>query len=401
MKLYRGKVIKIENDYAIVLSNTGIFHAIEIKGVMGVSQEIMYTDYDFFNIKKPKARFNYSKLALVASLILIICISYISLSPSNSEVYAIVSIDINPSIDLYVNKDLEVTKIKAHNLEGISIIEEGYINQPLDRVVSHIVSNAENKKYITNEKNSILVASSVVKTTDTVKSEKINKIVSKAIGDSLDKEINLYTMSVEKDDIRNWEKEDISIGMYQIVTKYNKDILKSKYSISELMKEYNKIKEKININEVTLNSTTSKDDDLRNEQTSKHNNAFSRISNNDNSNKYLYDLIMDTLKHIKKEISERSNDSRSNEINDKEKNLLNNEVKEEVINKTVDGINEVVEETADGINEIVEETNDGINKILDEAEDIVIEVENFTEEVIEEVEEFREKYDDFESQFNW
>lgn len=390
MKLYRGKVIKIENDYAIVLSNTGIFHAIEIKGVMGVSQEIMYTDYDFVNIKKPKVRFNYSKLALVASLILIICISYISLSPSNSEVYAIVSIDINPSIDLYVNKDLEVTKIKAHNLEGNSIIQEGYINQPLDKVVSHIVSNAENKNYITNEKNSILVASSVVKTTDTVKSEKINKIVSKAIGDSLDKEINLYTMSVEKDDIRNWEKEDISIGMYQIATKYNKDILKSKYSISELMKEYNKIKEKININEVTLNSTTSKDNDLRNEQTSVYNNIFSRTSNNDNSNKYLYDLIMDTLKHIKKEISERSNDSRSNEINDKEKNLLSNEVKEEVINKTVDGINEVVEET-----------NDGINKILDEAEDIVIEVENFTEEVIEEVEEFREKYDDFESQFNW
>lgn len=391
MKLYRGKVIKIENDYAIVLSNTGIFHAIEIKGVMGVSQEIMYTDYDFVNIKKkPKARFNYSKLALVASLILIICISYISLSPSNSEVYAIVSIDINPSIDLYVNKDLEVTKIKAHNLEGNSIIQEGYINQPLDKVVSHIVSNAENKNYITNEKNSILVASSVVKTTDTVKSEKINKIVSKAIGDTSDKEINLYTMSVEKNDIRNWEKEDISIGMYQIATKYNKDILKSKYSISELMKEYNKIKEKININEVTLNSTTSKHNDLRNEQTSVYNNIFSRTSNNDNSNKYLYDLIMDTLKHIKKEISERSNDSRSNEINDKEKNLLSNEVKEEVINKTVDGINEVVEET-----------NDGINKILDEAEDIVIEVENFTEEVIEEVEEFREKYDDFESQFNW
>jgi ElaB/YqjD/DUF883 family membrane-anchored ribosome-binding protein len=381
MELYRGKVVKIEGDYAIVLSDTGAFHSIKIKGHMVVSQEIIYTDYDFVKIKnKSSIKKRYYYVALVASLLLVIYIGCIFHNPSPS-LYAIVSIDINPSVDLYLDKDLQVTKIKAHNIEGQKIISNELLNRPLEDVISNIVKNSEDNNYITNNKNSILVSTSVIEYNVDVNT--IKDTVTNAVQQTSHNEINLYSIDVENIDMNKWKESKMSIGMYEMATKYNYDRIKERTSVTELMEEYETIKDNVNINKQIIKPLKNKKDQ-------------NKDSEKDINNKVNIDFDNKKQDFIKKIINEKNKikdnidhqDHEANDVDDKMDGVIDQI--EETINQVDDGIDETIDQVGDKVNETIDEVEDKIEETTDQVEDKVDEtidqVEDKVDETINEVE---------------
>ncbi|PKM95193.1 MAG: hypothetical protein CVU84_05760 [Firmicutes bacterium HGW-Firmicutes-1] len=373
MKTYKGKIFKVTEEYAIVLADTGEFHAIGIKGKMVVSSEVIYTDYDFVKInRKTKKGFIFSKSAMVASLILVIIFGYIRLvSPSTT--YAIVSLDINPSIDIHVDKMLRVTQLDAHNYEGESIINNEYIGMSLSDVVSRIVISAQDKKYLTERNNGILVATSIIKNSEAIKIDKIHSIVTQAIAVSATQKINIYSLEITNADMKASSKENLSIGKYELAKQYGKDTdLVRNTTITDLMKEYKKLKDTINIiiEEQILEPTNIKSN--INKGVKKVDEVLDRTVTNEDVNKVVDGVVNEVDSSVKIVVEE---------VDSVVKEMLNEvddavvEIKEDVnhvVEEAVDEMNNAIDVTVDEINDAADSVINEVNQVKDDAVNNVV-----------------------------
>ena len=76
----------------------------------------------------------------------------------DDKVVSIVTIDVNPSIELSLNKDNIVVSIKSLNEDGKKIIDEkSYKNIKIEDAISNIVDSLEKNNYLKAEKNLILI----------------------------------------------------------------------------------------------------------------------------------------------------------------------------------------------------------------------------------------------------
>ena len=77
----------------------------------------------------------------------------------NNQVYAYLSIDINPSIELGINKKYEVIELKSYNADGEKIINQihDWKHKEIDNVVEHLVGEIKKQGYMKN-KQKVVVA---------------------------------------------------------------------------------------------------------------------------------------------------------------------------------------------------------------------------------------------------
>ena len=74
--------------------------------------------------------------------------------------FAYVSVDINPSLEASVTKDLRVIDLRACNDDGRRILKEmkRWENKHLQDVIRTIIKQSQEDKYLTNDKQVMLTA---------------------------------------------------------------------------------------------------------------------------------------------------------------------------------------------------------------------------------------------------
>ncbi|HZG61384.1 MAG TPA: anti-sigma factor domain-containing protein [Anoxybacillus sp.] len=118
----KGIVLEVDEDVVTLLTPEGEFIQVKKEGTYQIGEEIEKLPIQRQRVKKTFFRFSSFKIALtsMAAVCLLVFTMFFG-SPSN-KVYAYLSIDINPSIEIAVNKDLKVVKIKGYNQEGKMIV---------------------------------------------------------------------------------------------------------------------------------------------------------------------------------------------------------------------------------------------------------------------------------------
>lgn len=115
-----------------------------------VQEKQITSIYPFFNTIKGKS--------LVAATVAAV-FALITFIPFNqNEVYAYMSIDVNPSIELGVNEDLEVIEVIPYNDSGEKIVEElqGWKNKELSVVTEDILASLKGNGYLKNEQEVVI-----------------------------------------------------------------------------------------------------------------------------------------------------------------------------------------------------------------------------------------------------
>ena len=140
LDLFKGVVLDIKNEYAIVLTDSGEYHRIKRKGSMSIGKKIYFFKEDIVNrvVKKNKVIYKLIAACIILSLI-------IAYQIPNYSTYAIVSVDINPSLDLRVNKNDIVIGIITFNEEAKEIVNNEMIGSEITIVLEAIINNAEKK----------------------------------------------------------------------------------------------------------------------------------------------------------------------------------------------------------------------------------------------------------------
>jgi hypothetical protein len=214
--------MKVEKDFAIILTDTMEYIKVIKKDNLHVGKRIIFVKDDIYKEKKV----SYKKFGIIAAIFVMMIFSVTSINKLNMFNHvslgatAIISVDINPSIEFEINKKSEVIRVKPFNQEGQELIDEDLKGKPIEEALAIIIRNAEEKEYITEEKNSILISTTVIEDDFEEKTKELEKHIERKMKEKIEQEkVNIVYVKGNKEDLEEAKKQEISIGKYEVYKK--------------------------------------------------------------------------------------------------------------------------------------------------------------------------------------
>ncbi|EEL27848.1 Membrane associated protein [Bacillus cereus Rock1-15] len=200
----------IKKHSVVVLTPNGEFITCKRKGdSCMIGEEISFDEQE-----QKASHFSIPSFLKPAS-ILVACFLFAVLffyNQPEEKVFAYVSVDINPSLEVSVTKDFRVIDLQACNDDGRRILKElkQWENKQLQEVIRTIIKQSQEDKYLTNDKQVMLTA--------VAKDKALEPLLEKAMKE-LKKEYELKHITVEYQSStmqvrENARKAGIGTGVY-------------------------------------------------------------------------------------------------------------------------------------------------------------------------------------------
>lgn len=214
----KGIVLEVHDEHVTILTPEGEFlKSRKQKGQVALGEEIVFFPLHRAETAK-KGRFASAlrgKWAIISVMTAIILALTLYPRYASNQVYAYVSVDVNPSIELGINKDMKVISMDAYNKEGEDIIKQlkNWEKQDITSVSSQIFDVFRQEGFLT-EDSEVLIASVLSNETKsgwkTLMDNKITAISKKVQDDK----VSITTLETTIEDRSEALKEGISPGKY-------------------------------------------------------------------------------------------------------------------------------------------------------------------------------------------
>jgi len=239
--IYRGNVVEVKTQSLIVMLDDCTFESVKKFKGLEEGMEIYFEERDIIR----KSNLNFKNIALVAASIFLLIVTSIygvDVWDANYRAIALISVDINPSIEIKINKNNNVISARALNEDAKNLPLKTLKNQPVDEALEELVNMARVEGYIKEtEENYILVTSVELrkgaqeeKTLTNLITEGKEKIESSAI--KVGEQVEVIAIQSNKETLKEANKENISVGkkeMYQKTNVKQKDDSKGKINIDK------------------------------------------------------------------------------------------------------------------------------------------------------------------------
>ena len=216
----KGVILEINDLYLTLLTPEGEFlRARKLQQDYQVGEEIHFFP-ETLTVKKK--RFNLSFLnnfkTRSIALAAVFMLAMTALVPvyQNGQVYAYMSIDVNPSIELAVNDDLKVLRMKGYNPEGKEIIGEIKDWKKKDAaVVAEMILEEIEEEGFFKEKNDVVIATVHNKKAKESVDQKLEKKISEIKKSTQDEDLNFKVMEATSEDRQKAQKQGVTTGVYK------------------------------------------------------------------------------------------------------------------------------------------------------------------------------------------
>jgi len=210
----KGIIAEINGSHMIVIAKNGDFIKCKRLPNCNIGDEV--------NIPARNMSAIYRKISTVAA-------SFIILAMLSTGVYAYytpysyISVDINPSLELYVNRFDKVIDVHAFNEDAQKLLEDsaGLKNKGVDAALEQIIDNAADKGYLKeNAENSVMI---VVSSKSKKEEAAITSKVSKSSTAAMAKVSSDYEVILEKTEVEKYNKAkegNISPGKVILANKF-------------------------------------------------------------------------------------------------------------------------------------------------------------------------------------
>lgn len=176
MATYRGLIFSLDKKSAVVATPQNAVYKINRTSTMYIGKEITFSDEDIINhtyyMKK------YFAAAACFCLIIGIAIGFLLSSSRNFSIireYAYISMDINPSMEITIDKKQKVIKVEPLNSDAIDILSsEKFKGMKIRDAITKIYDICEDKANLDREKVYVLISGTV---NPEVKEHKDNVII--------------------------------------------------------------------------------------------------------------------------------------------------------------------------------------------------------------------------------
>lgn len=221
--MFKGIVLKVTTEYAVILTDDNLFHKIVVKDGLIVGQKIFFFEEDVLGSLNTNAQVSWSDSfakKTAAFIVMAACVivfflfnGIMNIDPKDNNYFAVVSIDINPSIQLKLNRENNVIGIEALNQEGKEISGNYLLGLKVDEAVSLVVKNAEKMNYLNPIQDTILVAMAL----NTTEEHQIQELVDQVTAIQVDTDYSYIIVSMEKDEVAKAKENNLSLGKYAML----------------------------------------------------------------------------------------------------------------------------------------------------------------------------------------
>jgi hypothetical protein len=207
----KGMIMEVKKSYAIALTDTGIMEKIKSKPNMEVGQKIFYFEDDIITATSNKMYRHNNLIKAFGSIAALFLLVFTFFSTMKyDQAYAVVSLDINPSIQIEADSKQRVIKVEGVNDDGKKIDFSDIKDIPLEEGIQKIKEKLVADKYLDSNKE-VLVGVAFVKDGDSTSYE---QDLQKAIRTTFDTEDITY-VKADKEEVAEAKTENISLGRYK------------------------------------------------------------------------------------------------------------------------------------------------------------------------------------------
>ena len=182
-------------------------------------QDLTYVSKNIYEEPKRKVSLKFVSMALCGAFAFMF--SFVSLIQPDYEY--MISIDVNPSIELQIDKKERVSHVECHNEDGLIVLDEmDLVGTDVDVAVNAIVGSMYKNGYLTQTKNSVLV--SVQGKDETVRTEMKERVVAdiKKTLDAYDLESSVISQDYAKhnETKKMADQYGISVGKAMLISEF-------------------------------------------------------------------------------------------------------------------------------------------------------------------------------------
>lgn len=218
----KGVVMEVSGKYLIVLTPSGLFERIpRMDRSCEIGEEIVYTPGVTRSRRPAFALLSGFVAAVVLAMILFTGLTSVF---TDKSVVAYVSIDINPSIELGIDKNKRVRELKGLNDKGLEIVRNvSFKGRSMDDVTDKILQKAEEMKLFAGGEADIVIAGTVVKedtalddtqVTEALKQQVLAHVVTKH-PEEADK-IQVTAFAAPSEIVESAKENGLSLGKYSV-----------------------------------------------------------------------------------------------------------------------------------------------------------------------------------------
>lgn len=205
--MYKGIILKVKKQYAVVLADNHLYYKIHIKGNLTVGQKIWFLDEDLYEDASKKVSIKRIS-ATVATFAALIAFIFIFPNLGGELDYNVVSVDINPSIEIHVNDDDVVKDIIPLNDDAKDLINDDMLEENILEVLDDILHEAEIREYLSQEDNYILI--STAERNDSHLNEKVEAYLNESL--ELEEDVTIYYVVSDMKTANQAQSKGVSLG---------------------------------------------------------------------------------------------------------------------------------------------------------------------------------------------
>ncbi|HEY9059506.1 MAG TPA: hypothetical protein VIO64_03230 [Pseudobacteroides sp.] len=228
----KGIVLEIDEKGAILINNEGNYIRIRNKKELIPGVLVEYSESDVINTDK-KQLFSFlrenSKLVYAfgsaAVFIFIVALFAIISRQAVNETFAYIDVDINPSIELKINKDSSIIGVKTLNKDGEELCQNiDFIGKKAENGVMDIINKSAELGYFQDKTKLVLVAGALM-VDEKISSDKYQKLniemgsLIEKIKDRIKKEkkeLQLVAFHTSPIKLKEAHQNNMSLGRYSI-----------------------------------------------------------------------------------------------------------------------------------------------------------------------------------------
>lgn len=216
---FKGVVMEIKNDYAIVMKDDSTMVRVKNKDGLKSGDVIIFLEDDIYEVKSDKNnKFNKILVPFMAVAAMLMVLVVPMVSKNKDMAYALMSLDVNPSIQMELDKDKKIVNIEGINNDGKKLNLGTLRGMDLESGLNQIKIILENQKYSVNNDSAIIGFTFLESDEDIQYEEDVKNIVK----NSLDKTKTAY-LSATKQDLEKANEKGISLGRYAAALNMKED----------------------------------------------------------------------------------------------------------------------------------------------------------------------------------
>lgn len=220
--MFKGIVMEIKDDYVIIMKEDGTLVRIKNKDDLKVGKSIFFFEEDIYMKKETAKVIPFRKyivpLGAIAALFIILINPIMNMfSTKMNNVYAVLTFDINPSIEFELDQNGIIKDVKGINDDAIALGLDKIKGMTFEEGTLVLKDLLSQNNYLSNN-NAVLIGFSFIG------NENINyeKDIQKTIQNTF-KGTDVAFLKGQKSDLEKAQNQGISLGKYEALVKLDED----------------------------------------------------------------------------------------------------------------------------------------------------------------------------------